>query len=132
MQLSVVLVSLLAAVAQAAPSVIEKRSTTCGGNSYSTAQVNAAANAACNHVRAGSQAGSSTYPHRYNNYEGFNFDVSGPYNTFPMLTSGVYTGGELSPGGRPNCRASATEDGLYFVIKRLLADNLSVFRRARS
>ncbi|EEY21740.1 guanyl-specific ribonuclease F1 [Verticillium alfalfae VaMs.102] len=45
-------------------SAIEKRATTCGSTYYSTAQVNAAANAACKHVRAGTQAGSSNYPHR--------------------------------------------------------------------
>jgi len=33
------------------------------------------------------------YPHTYNNYEGFSFGVSGPYLEFPMLESGVYTGG---------------------------------------
>ncbi|KAF6828328.1 guanyl-specific ribonuclease f1 [Colletotrichum plurivorum] len=96
MQLSLVLVSLFALAAQAVPAAIEKRSTTCGSTFYSTAQVNAAASAACTHVRAGTQAGSSTYPHRYNNYEGFDFDVSGPWYEFPMKTSGVYTGG--SPG----------------------------------
>jgi hypothetical protein len=34
--------------------------------------------------------------HQYNNYEGFNFPVSGPYEEFPILENGVYTGG--SPG----------------------------------
>ncbi|KAL0941984.1 Guanyl-specific ribonuclease F1-like protein 1 [Colletotrichum truncatum] len=96
MQLSLVLVSLFALAAQAAPAELQKRATTCGSTYYSTAQVNAAASAACNHVRAGSQAGSSTYPHRYNNYEGFNFAVSGPWYEFPIRSSGVYTGG--SPG----------------------------------
>lgn len=33
------------------------------------------------------------YPHTYNNYEGFSFTVAGPYLEFPMLSSGVYTGG---------------------------------------
>ena len=46
---------------------------------------------------AGSVAGSSTYPHKYNNYEGFDFPVTGPYEEFPILKSGaVYSGG--SPG----------------------------------
>ncbi|OHW97331.1 guanyl-specific ribonuclease th1 [Colletotrichum incanum] len=97
MQLSLVLVSLFALAAQAIPTEpLQKRATTCGSTYYSTAQVNAASNAACNHVKAGTVAGSSTYPHRYNNYEGFNFDVSGPWYEFPIRTSGVYTGG--SPG----------------------------------
>ncbi|KAK1997006.1 ribonuclease [Colletotrichum falcatum] len=97
MQLSLVLVSLFALAAQAVPTeLLQKRSTTCGSTSYSTAQVNAASNAACTHVKAGTVAGSSTYPHRYNNYEGFDFDVSGPWYEFPIKSSGVYTGG--SPG----------------------------------
>lgn len=94
MQLPVVLVSLFALAVSAVPAAIEKRSTTCGSTTYSTAQVNAASNAACSHVKAGTVAGSSTYPHRYNNYEGFDFDVSGPWYEFPIKTSGVYTGGE--------------------------------------
>ncbi|KAL2753201.1 hypothetical protein ACRALDRAFT_1072255 [Sodiomyces alcalophilus JCM 7366] len=98
MHLSAVFVSLLAVVAQAAPSgQLEKRATTCGSTYYSTSQVSAAASAACNHVRAGTRAGSSTYPHAYNNYEGFNFPISGPYQLFPLRTSGVYTGGAPGP-----------------------------------
>jgi hypothetical protein len=60
---------------------------------YSSAQVSAARSAAYNYVRSGGQAGSSTYPHKYNNYEGFDFLVSGTYYEFPLKTSGVYTGG---------------------------------------
>ncbi|KAF9700370.1 hypothetical protein EKO04_002046 [Ascochyta lentis] len=41
-------------------------------------------------------APNSTYPHKYNNYEGFDFLVGGTYFEFPLKTSGVYTGG--SPG----------------------------------
>ncbi|KAK7975619.1 poly(ADP-ribose) polymerase and DNA-Ligase zn-finger domain-containing protein, partial [Apiospora arundinis] len=37
-----------------------------------------------------------TTPHTYNNYEGFNFRVDGPYQEFPIKTNGLYTGG--SPG----------------------------------
>lgn len=33
------------------------------------------------------------YPHTYNNYEGFNFRVAGPYIEFPIKSSGLYTGG---------------------------------------
>ncbi|KAK2031146.1 ribonuclease [Colletotrichum zoysiae] len=97
MQLSLLLFSLFALAAQAVPTErLEKRGTTCGRNTYSTAQVNAASNAACAHIRSGTVAGGSSYPHRYNNYEGFNFRVSGPYYEFPLKTSGVYNGG--SPG----------------------------------
>lgn len=93
MKFSLAFLSVLAVAVQAAPfAEIEKRSTTCGSTTYSTAQINAAADAACEHVRAGTQA--ATYPHRYNNYEGFDFSSSGPWQTFPLRTSGVYTGGE--------------------------------------
>lgn len=74
---------------------IENRqsATTCGNTAYSAAQVRAAANAACSYYRADDTAGSSTYPHTYNNREGFDFLVSGPYQEFPIKSSGVYTGG---------------------------------------
>ncbi|KAF2200355.1 ribonuclease-domain-containing protein [Delitschia confertaspora ATCC 74209] len=70
--------------------------TTCGSNCYTSAQISSALSAGCNYVTQGSTAGSSTYPHVYNNYEGFGFSVSGPYYEFPILRSGVYSGG--SPG----------------------------------
>ncbi|KAI1176108.1 Ribonuclease/ribotoxin [Nemania sp. FL0916] len=84
----------LAALALAAPLVEERAATTCGSTSYSATQVNQAAQRACSDYQSGSAPGG--YPHTYNNYEGFSFDVAGPYLEFPMLTSGVYTGG--SPG----------------------------------
>ncbi|KAI1108544.1 Ribonuclease/ribotoxin [Nemania sp. NC0429] len=97
-----VFVSLLALVALVTPAlaapVMEERAaaaaTTCGKNSYTAAQVNSAAQKACSYYQSGSAPGG--YPHTYNNYEGFSFKVSGPWLEFPMLTSGVYTGG--SPG----------------------------------
>ncbi|ROT38385.1 ribonuclease-domain-containing protein [Sodiomyces alkalinus F11] len=101
MQLSALFVSLLAVVAQAAPAgELEKRSTTCGSTYYSTYQINAARNAACIHIRAGTTAGGSTYPHAYNNYEGFRFPISGPYQLFPLRTSSVYNG-ESNREGAP-------------------------------
>ncbi|KAH9907561.1 Ribonuclease/ribotoxin [Xylariomycetidae sp. FL2044] len=85
-----------AAVVTAAPApVVEERAaTTCGSTYYTATQVNQAAQKACSYYQAGSTA--SDYPHTYNNYEGFDFSVSGPYLEFPMLSSGVFTGG--SPG----------------------------------
>ncbi|XPS70206.1 Ribonuclease T(1) [Ascochyta lentis] len=68
----------------------------CGNTCYTSAQVSSARTAAYNYVKQGSTAGSSTYPHKYNNYEGFDFLVGGTYFEFPLKTSGVYTGG--SPG----------------------------------
>ncbi|KAJ3579851.1 hypothetical protein NPX13_g708 [Xylaria arbuscula] len=78
----------------AAPVIEERAATTCGSTYYTATQVNQAAQKACTYYTAGTTANS--YPHTYNNYEGFSFTVAGPYLEFPMLTSGVYTGG--SPG----------------------------------
>jgi hypothetical protein len=66
----------------------------CGSTCYTSSQVSAARSAGYNYYRQGDQAGSSTYPHTYNNYEGFDFLVSGPYQEFPLRTSGAYTGGK--------------------------------------
>jgi len=68
----------------------------CGSTCYTSSQVSAARNAGYNYYREGDTAGSSNYPHTYNNYEGFDFLVQGPYQEFPLRTSGTYTGGESS------------------------------------
>jgi hypothetical protein len=80
----------------ALPADLDKRAgATCGSVVYTAAQVNAASVKACSYYQAGTQAGSSTYPHTYNNTEGFSFKVAGPYLEFPILSSGaVYTGGK--------------------------------------
>lgn len=83
-------------VAVASPIESRQSATRCGSTSYSAAQVRAAANAACQYYQADDTAGSSTYPHTYNNREGFDFLVNGPYQEFPIRTSGVYTGGKLN------------------------------------
>ncbi|KHN97719.1 Guanyl-specific ribonuclease F1 [Metarhizium album ARSEF 1941] len=99
MQFSVFSLISLVALASAAPADLQARdATSCGGVQYTSDDVQAAADTACDHVRSGSHAGSSTYPHRYNNYEGFDFPVSGPYDEFPILKSGaVYSGGSPGP-----------------------------------
>ncbi|KAI5917220.1 Ribonuclease/ribotoxin [Camillea tinctor] len=102
------LVAIFATVspAAAAPVIEERAATTCGSTYYSATQVNQAAQKACSYYQAGTTANS--YPHTYNNYEGFSFSVSGPYLEFPILASGsVYTGGEFS--------------FLFFVVPPLLA-----------
>jgi hypothetical protein len=79
---------------------VEARQTTCyvkcGSRCYTSAKVTAARNSGYNYYRQGTEAGGSTYPHTYNNYEGFNFLVAGPYQEFPLLTSGTYSGGKSS------------------------------------
>ncbi|KAI0965269.1 Ribonuclease/ribotoxin [Xylaria arbuscula] len=80
--------------ALSAPLLEERAATTCGSTSYTATQVNQAAQKAYSDYKAGSAP--SGYPHTYNNYEGFSFPVAGPYLEFPLLSSGVFTGG--SPG----------------------------------
>jgi len=63
---------------------------------YSASKVSAAVSQGCNYFQSNQQVGSNDYPHRYNNYEGFDFRVAGPYQEFPIKTSGVYTGGKFS------------------------------------
>ncbi|KAM3501813.1 hypothetical protein MY10362_005272 [Beauveria mimosiformis] len=96
MQFTALFLSLVAVASAAPAELVSRAATTCGTVYYSASQVSAASQAACNYVKSGTTAGGSTYPHRYNNYEGFNFPVSGPYYEFPIKSGGVYTGG--SPG----------------------------------
>ncbi|KAJ4417650.1 hypothetical protein N0V85_001760 [Neurospora sp. IMI 360204] len=70
---------------------------TCGSVCYTSSAVTAALNKGYGYYSSGSTAGSSSYPHQYNNYEGFSFPTAKPWFEFPILSSGkVYTGG--SPG----------------------------------
>jgi hypothetical protein len=89
---------LLAAPVLSLPTMLEARdcTTTCGSNCYSSDQVNAALAAGCSYYQDGTTAGGSKYPENYNDYEGFSFGgVSEPYLEFPILESGVYSGGKL-------------------------------------
>lgn len=88
---------LFAALAAAAPAELQRRDeATCGSVHYSSSAVSSAASASCNYVKDHDTAGSSTYPHQYKNYEGFEFKgLSGPFYEFPILKSGsVYSGGK--------------------------------------
>lgn len=77
---------------------VEKRAgQTCGSVVYTAAQVNAASSKAYSLYKAGTTLGSNSYPHKFNNNEGFTFAVSGPYQEFPIMASGaVYSGGRSS------------------------------------
>jgi hypothetical protein len=92
----------LAATALAAPLIKQRQSsTTCGSNYYSASQVSDAVSQGYSYYQSGETVGSDSYPHTYNDYEGFSFNgVSGPYQEFPIEESGVYTGGQsLSTAG---------------------------------
>ncbi|CCC10145.1 hypothetical protein SMACR_02723 [Sordaria macrospora] len=70
---------------------------TCGTVCYTSSAVTAALNKGYGYYKAGTTVGSNSYPHQYNNYEGFSFPTAKPWYEFPILSSGsVYTGG--SPG----------------------------------
>lgn len=87
----------LAAVAVANPVALDKRqsgSWTCGGNTFSSSQIASATDEGCSLHFSGDTVGSNDYPHTFNNREGLPLDGSGPYQEFPILTSGVYTGGK--------------------------------------
>ncbi|EPQ32425.1 uncharacterized protein PFL1_00621 [Pseudozyma flocculosa PF-1] len=98
MQFKLALLALIPALAVAAP--LEARqggvSVTCGSTYYSSTQVNRAVNNAIQDA-----ASSTTYPHTYNNYEGFDFSdycSSGPFEEFPLVKSSYgYTGGSPGP-----------------------------------
>ncbi|CAI4220077.1 unnamed protein product [Parascedosporium putredinis] len=84
----------LAALAVASPVDLDKRQ-----------ELAASPRKGCSLNAAGQTLGSNAYPHTFNNREGLTFATAGPYQEFPILTSGVYSGG--SPGAdrivfRPN------------------------------
>ncbi|WYZ43994.1 hypothetical protein EsH8_VII_000430 [Colletotrichum jinshuiense] len=83
---------------------------TCGTNKYSRKQVAEAAAEGCRLYAANQQIGTSQYPHTFNNRENLVFTTSGPYQEFPILTSGNYTGKApgadrvvLNPSYRGSC-----------------------------
>lgn len=70
---------------------------TCGGTCYWQSDVDAAQSKGFQLLEEGQTEGSDEYPHEYEDREGFDFPVSGPYYEFPILSSfQVYNGG--SPG----------------------------------
>ncbi|KAF7128396.1 hypothetical protein CNMCM5793_003126 [Aspergillus hiratsukae] len=95
----VAVAALLLAPVLAAPAEIDTRACayTCGSVCYTSSAVYAAQEAGYDLYASSETVGSNDYPHRYNNYEGFDFPVSSPYYEWPILASGqIYNGG--SPG----------------------------------
>jgi hypothetical protein len=88
----------------AGPIPRRQSSTTCGSNYYSSSQVSDAADQAYEDYNEGEAPDS--YPHTYNNYEGFDFPIDGPYLEFPITEDGIYTGGK-SPFYVSLCGADA-------------------------
>ncbi|OCT47033.1 Guanyl-specific ribonuclease Ms [Cladophialophora carrionii] len=70
---------------------------TCANVCYWQSDIDAAVSRGFELLESGQTLGSGDYPHQYNNFEGFDFPVSGPWYEFPILSSfQVYSGG--SPG----------------------------------
>ncbi|KAK3897487.1 Ribonuclease/ribotoxin [Staphylotrichum tortipilum] len=94
----------ITATADNAPAALEPRQgtaslsrLTCGSTSHTKQQVDAAVAEACRLHAAGQQLGDRKYPHQFKNFEGLLFAVSGPYQEFPILSSGVVYSGK-GPG----------------------------------
>lgn len=67
----------------------------------------------------------------YNNYEGFDFLVSGPYQEFPLRTSGAYTGGKAAYTDMHRRRVLTLQAPLVrIVLSSTLKDN--VLERSRT
>lgn len=94
--LKFLLTASLAALAAANPVAVDKRqsgSASCGGNTYSASQLRSAMNEGCSLHQDGETIGNNNYPHTFNNREGLPFETSGPFQEFPIVSGGVYTGG---------------------------------------
>ncbi|EMR69106.1 hypothetical protein MGN70_008390 [Eutypa lata] len=95
-------VALLAALSALSVSAgpVERRQecvATCGTTCYWQTSVDEAVDAGYDLFQSGDTVGSNDYPHTFNNREGFDFAVSGPYQEFPILDSfDPYTGGDPS------------------------------------
>lgn len=69
---------------------------TCGNTCYYQSDIDAAVAEGYQLYQDGGQEGD--YPHTENNYEGFDFAVSGPYQEYPILSDyQVYEGGKPGP-----------------------------------
>ena len=66
-------------------------SVTYGGNKYSKKQVKETTAEGYRLHDTGKQIGNNKYPHRFNNRKKLVFAASGPYQEFPILTTGNYT-----------------------------------------
>ncbi|EXJ87745.1 ribonuclease T1 [Capronia coronata CBS 617.96] len=71
---------------------------TCGTVCYYQSTIDKAVAEGYSLYQSGQTEGSDEYPHKYNDYEGFDFPVAGPYYEFPILhTFKAYDGGSPGP-----------------------------------
>ena len=68
---------------------------TCADDPFMTVDITKASTKGCELFKAGEQIGKNDYPHRFNNREGFDFVVEGPYQEYPIMANlEIYDGGE--------------------------------------
>ncbi|CAD6941315.1 unnamed protein product [Tilletia controversa] len=96
MQFFTLALLVLPAAILASPLTLEKRepAVSCGGKYYTSGQVARAVSYSNSNA-----APSTTYPHTYNNYEGFDFSgycSDTRFSEYPLTTNG-YTGGSPGP-----------------------------------
>lgn len=97
MNLKTLLVASLAGAAAAADTpagVSNVESVTCGNTRYEQTQIERAVAEGCDLYDQNRQVGRSKYPHRFNNREDLTFNAPGPYQEFPIVSSGTYKGSE--------------------------------------
>ena len=88
----------LAGLAAAATASVASAQMTCGRNNYTSDQIEDASDEACRLYRSRKQVGRNNYPHRYNNFEGFEFQgYDAPFQEFPIVSGGVFDGCEFCP-----------------------------------
>ncbi|PTB70304.1 ribonuclease-domain-containing protein [Trichoderma citrinoviride] len=79
--------------------LVDKRAAcvyTCGSVCYWQSDIDAALSKGYSLYKSGDDEDS--YPHQYNDYEGFKFPTASPWYEFPILSSfDVYTGGSPGP-----------------------------------
>lgn len=68
-------------------------SISCGSKTYTKQQVDEATAEGCRLFANNQQIGNNNYPHRFNNFEKLVFATSGPFQEFPIVSNGNYTGG---------------------------------------
>ncbi|KAK4226618.1 Ribonuclease/ribotoxin [Podospora fimiseda] len=88
--------ALYAAAFTVAQGTTSLSSLSCGSKTYTKQQVDDAVAEGCKLFSNNQQVGRQNYPHKFNNFENLVFATSGPYQEFPIISNGVFTGG--SPG----------------------------------
>ncbi|KAK4192355.1 guanyl-specific ribonuclease N1 [Podospora australis] len=106
---SLLAIAVYGALSVAAQGTASIGTVVCGSNTYTKKQIEEATAEGCR--LQGSPIGTNNYPHRFNNREGLILATSGPFQEFPIVRNGNYTGG--NPGAdriifNPNVKGVCT------------------------